>query len=140
MVVWANTLSTILVVDDDESSWLVLRAVLEPSGHLVLEAGDGQVALDMISSLITPDIVVADLEMPVLGGEAFISRLRAEPKTNAIPIVIISSDHDMARALQMSGHADAFVGKPVDLGALEQCITTLARRAWMAERAGMGAD
>ena len=73
MVAWANRLSTILVVDDDESSRLVLRSVLEPSGHLVLEAPDGQTALDMISSLITPDIVVTDLEMPVLSGEAFIS-------------------------------------------------------------------
>jgi chemosensory pili system protein ChpA (sensor histidine kinase/response regulator) len=140
MVAWANRLSTILVVDDDESCRHVLKSVLEPSGHLVLEAPDGQAALEMISSLITPDIVVTDLEMPVLGGEAFIARLRAEPKTNAIPIVIVSADHDMALALKMSGHVDAFVGKPVDLGALEQCITTLARRAWMAERAGMGAD
>ena len=140
MVAWANRLSTILVVDDDESSRLVLKSVLEPSGHLVLEAPDGQAALEMISSLITPDIVVTDLEMPVLGGEAFIARLRAEPKTNSIPIVIVSGDHDMALALKMSGHVDAFVGKPIDLGALEQCITTLARRSWMAERAGMGAD
>ena len=140
MVAWANRLSTILVVDDDESSRLELRSVLEPSGHLVLEAPDGQAALDMISSLITPDIVVTDLEMPVLGGEAFISRLRAEPKTNAIPIVIVSGDHDMALALRMSGHVDAFVAKPVDLSTLEQCITALARRAWMSERAGMGAD
>jgi len=140
MVAWANRLSTILVVDDDESSRLVLKSVLEPSGHLVLEAPDGQAALEMISSLITPDIVVTDLEMPVLSGEAFISRLRAEPKTNTIPIVVLSGDHEVALALQMSGHVDAFVRKPVDLTALEQCITALARRAWMAERAGMGAD
>jgi CheY-like chemotaxis protein len=140
MVRWANRLSTILVVDDDESSRLVFRSVLEPSGHLVLEAPDGQAALDMISSLITPDIVVTDLDMPVLGGEALISRLRAEPKTNAIPIVIVSGDHDLARALQMSGHVDAYVGKPIDLGALESCIAALARRTWMTERAGMGAD
>jgi len=140
MVAWASMVSTILVVDDDEDSRLVLRSVLEPSGHLVLEAPNGQAALEMISSLITPDIVVTDLEMPVLGGEAFISRLRAEPKTNAIPIVIVSGDHDLALALQMSGHVDAFVTKPVELRALEQCISALARRAWMSERAGMGAD
>jgi CheY-like chemotaxis protein len=140
MVRWASRLSTILVVDDDESTRLVLRSVLEPAGHLVLEASDGQVALDMISSLITPDVVVTDLAMPVLGGEAFIARLRAEPKTNAIPIVIVSGDHDMGRALQMSGHADAFVAKPIDLSAIEQCITALERRNWMAERGGLGAD
>jgi len=140
MVALANRVSTILVVDDDEDSRLVLRSVLEPSGHLVLEAPNGQAALEMISSLITPDIVVTDLDMPVLGGEAFISRLRAEPKTNAIPIVIVSGDHDLALALQMSGHVNAFVTKPVELRALEQCISALARRAWMSERAGMGAD
>lgn len=137
---WAIRLSTILVVDDDESSRLVLRSVLEPSGHLVLEAPDGQAALEMISKLITPDIVVTDLSMPVLSGEALISRLRSEPRTNAIPIVVVSSDLDEALALRMSGHVDAFVAKPVDLGALALCIGTLARKAWMAERAGMGAD
>jgi CheY-like chemotaxis protein len=140
MVHWAIRLSTILVVDDDESSRLVLRSVLEPSGHLVLEAHDGQAALEMITSLITPDIVVTDLSMPVLGGEALISRLRAEPRTNAIPIVVVSSDYDVALALKMSGHVDAFVAKPVDKGALAQCISTLARSAWMAERSGLGAD
>jgi CheY-like chemotaxis protein len=137
---WAIRLSTILVVDDDESSRLVLRSVLEPSGHLVLEAPDGQAALEMISSLITPDIVVTDLSMPVLSGEALISRLRAEPRTNSIPIVVVSGDHDVALALKMSGHVDAYVSKPVDKGALAQCISALARTAWMAERAGMGAD
>jgi CheY-like chemotaxis protein len=127
-------------VDDDESSRLVLRSALEPSGHLVLEAPDGQAALEMISKLITPDIVVTDLYMPVLGGEALISRLRSEPRTNAIPIVIVSGDLDEALALRMSGHVDAFVAKPVDVGALALCIGTLARKAWLAERAGMGAD
>jgi CheY-like chemotaxis protein len=140
MVRWAIRLSTILVVDDDESSRLVLRSVLEPSGHLVIEAADGQAALDMISSLITPDIVVTDLSMPILSGETLISRLRAEPRTNAIPIVIVSGNLQEALALRMSGHADAFVSKPIDFGVLTQCISSLARRAWMSERAGLGAD
>jgi CheY-like chemotaxis protein len=140
IVAWADRLSTILVVDDDEGSRLVLRAVLEPSGHLVIEVPDGQAALDLISSVITPDIVVTDLSMPVLGGEALISRLRAEPKTNSIPIVVVSSDYDLALALQMSGHVDAFVAKPVDKGELAQTIGALGRSAWMSERAGMGAD
>lgn len=140
MVAWANRLSTILVVDDDESSRLVVRSVLEPSGYLVLEATDGQAALDIINSLITPDIVVTDLSMPVMGGEGLISRLRAESRTKAIPIVIVSGDHDEALALRMSGHIDAFVSKPVDVSTLALCIDALARKAWMAERAGMGAD
>jgi len=78
--------------------------------------------------------------MPVLGGEALISRLRAEPRTNAIPIVVVSSDYDVALSLKMSGHVDAFVSKPIDLGVLRQCISSLARRAWMSDRAGLGAD
>jgi CheY-like chemotaxis protein len=118
----------------------VLRSVLEPSGHLVIEVPDGQTALDVISSLITPDIVLTDLSMPVLSGEALISRLRAEPRTRAIPIVVVSGDVDIALALKMSGHVDAFVSKPVDLGALRVCIGALVRRAWMAERAAMGTE
>jgi CheY-like chemotaxis protein len=139
-VVSAPELSTILVVDDDESSRLMVKSVLEPSGHLVIEAADGQAALDIIGSVILPDIVVTDLTMPVLDGEALISRLRTGPLTRAIPIVIVSGDLHVARALRMSGSVEAFVSKPVDTAALAQCISVLERQAWLAERAGLGAD
>ncbi|HLZ94268.1 MAG TPA: response regulator [Candidatus Dormibacteraeota bacterium] len=133
-------MSTILVVDDDESSRLVLKSVLEPSGHVVIEAADGQAALDLIRSLITPDIVVTDLSMPILAGEALISHLRTEPRTTCIPIVIVSGDIDEGLALRMAGHADAFISKPIDPAALDTCINALARHSLMAERAGQGVD
>jgi CheY-like chemotaxis protein len=140
MVAWANRLSTILVVDDDASSRLVLRSVLEPSGYEVIEAPDGQAALDIIGSLILPDIVVTDLEMPFLGGAALISRLRGDSLTRAIPIVVVSGKLEAALALHGSGQVDAVVGKPVDSGALAVLIDSLARKSWMADRSGMGAD
>jgi CheY-like chemotaxis protein len=132
--------STILVVDGDESSRLVVRSVLEPSGHLVIEAPDGKAAWDIIGSVIIPDIVVTDLTMPNLGGEALISRIRTEPLTKGIPIVIVSGDHEVALALRLSGHVEAFVSKPVDTGALALCIGALERKAWLADRSGLGAD
>jgi len=117
-----------------------LRSVLEPSGHDVIEVADGQAALDIIGSIIVPAIVVTDLAMPVLGGEALIGRLRAEPRTNAIPIVIVSGDLDAELALHGAGLVDAFVSKPVDPGTLALCISAIARKAWLAERTGIGAD
>jgi CheY-like chemotaxis protein len=128
------------VVDDDESSRLVLRSVLEPSGYDVIEAPDGQAALEIIGSLILPDIVMTDLTMPVLGGEALIARLRADSMTRAIPIVIVSGEIDIALALHGTGRVDAVVGKPIDSGALAVLIDSLARKSWMADRSGMGAD
>ncbi len=128
------------MVDDDETSRLALKAVLEPWGFVVIEVQDGKAALEMISSLVIPDILITDVAMPAVGGAALISHLRAGPLTHAIPILIVSADPGVAQALRMSGQADAVVTKPVDAETLTQCISVLARKSWLAERAGMGAD
>jgi CheY-like chemotaxis protein len=102
----------ILIVDDDPSIRYVLRLILEREGYEVLEASHGEAALEMIKPNPLPDIVMTDLMMPIMGGVELIHRLRAEPRTAKIPIVVVSSNPDVAQGLQDSGLVNAIVSKP----------------------------
>jgi CheY-like chemotaxis protein len=119
-------LSTILVVDDDADTRFMLRMILEPAGHEVVEAADGEAALGFIGPNSLPDVITTDLTMPILNGAGLIERLRSEPRTASIPIVVVSADPNAARALQASGLVEAVVIKPFDASVLAACIRTFA--------------
>jgi CheY-like chemotaxis protein len=119
-------LSTILVVDDDADTRFMLRMILEPAGHEVVEAADGEAALGFIGPNSLPDVITTDLTMPVLSGAGLIERLRSEPRTASIPIVVVSADPYAARVLQASGLVEAVVIKPFDASVLAACIRTIA--------------
>ena len=117
-------MSTVLIVDDDRSTLVVLRLVLETAGFEVIEAEHGQAALTHFS-LNPPDIVTTDLMMPVLGGEALIERLRSQPNTASIPIVVVSGNSTAAKALHSSGRVEAVVNKPFNAVELADCVRAL---------------
>jgi CheY-like chemotaxis protein len=117
-------MSTVLVVDDDPGTRVVLRLVLETAGHEVVEAEHGEAALAHFFNK-RPDIVMTDLTMPVLDGEALIQRLRSEPANKSIPIVVVSGNPAAARALHASGLVEAFVDKPFNAADLAECIRAL---------------
>jgi CheY-like chemotaxis protein len=121
--------SAILVVDDDPSVRFVVRLVLERDGHDVREAAHGEAALNLMRPDSLPDLVTTDLMMPVLGGVELIQRLRSEPRTAWIPIVVISGSPEAARALQRSGLVEAIVNKPFDATVLAQCVRDVTDRA-----------
>lgn len=99
------TVSTVLVVDDEPDLRFVIRRFLERAGHRVNVAGDGAAALRSCEQA-RPDLVITDLMMPVMGGIEFIERLRAEPATAAIPVLVLTSDW------QVPADADAVLSKP----------------------------
>jgi CheY-like chemotaxis protein len=116
----------ILIVDDDPSTRFVLRLILEREGYEVLEAAHGEAALEMMGPDSLPDIVTTDLMMPILNGTELIARLRAEPRTASIPIVVVSSNAEAARSLKASGMVDAIIGKPFDAVRLASDIRAIA--------------
>lgn len=122
----APGLSTILVVDDDAPTRVILRMVLENAGHEVVEAAHGAAALDIIGPDLLPDIVMTDLTMPNLSGKELIERLRSAPRTASIPIVVVSGNYDSARTLQASGLVEAVIDKPFDAADLTECIRAVA--------------
>ena len=80
----------ILVVDDDDDFREALCEVVSEAGYPVEQAENGEVALARIAAEV-PGIVLLDLKMPVLDGWGVVERLRKDPSTAAIPVLILSA-------------------------------------------------
>ena len=80
----------ILVVDDDDDFREALSEVLTEAGYPVQQAQNGEVALSRVAAE-SPGMVLLDLKMPVLDGWGVMERMRAQPKSAAIPILVLSA-------------------------------------------------
>lgn len=90
-------MNTVLVVDDEEAFRDTLRDVFEDEGFAVRTAGNGRDALAMLRELETkPCIVILDLIMPILDGNAVYTAMKADPTLASIPVVIATSDPSRA--------------------------------------------
>lgn len=128
----------ILLVDDEPAVRELLRVTFEGADVAVEEAGSAAEAEDVISAA-PPDLVVLDLRMPGVGGAELCARLKADPRTRHIPIVLLTgADAEEARHAQDAG-AEALVRKPFSplelLGVVDRLtksgvpLTTTAPRA-----------
>ena len=102
----------ILVVEDQEDLCGVLRDLLTGSGYAVLEAPDGRVGIATAKS-DRPDLILMDIQMPVLDGYEAARQIKADPALKATPIIAVSSfamkgDEEKARA----AGCDHYVTKP----------------------------
>jgi CheY-like chemotaxis protein len=122
-------MSRILIVEDDPNLRVVIRMVLERAGYEVAEARHGGDALESIG-VEMPDVVIADLMMPVMNGVELIDRIQASAATAALPIVLLSGLHvDPATARRVG----AVVLKPFEPSDLLASI----ERALRADREGL---
>jgi two-component system, cell cycle response regulator DivK len=105
----------ILVVEDNEKNMKLFRDVLVATGYRTLEATTGIEAVDMASEHV-PDLVLMDIQMPDLDGVQALRRLRADPRTAAIPVLALT-----AQAMQgdrerfLAEGFDGYLSKPVDV-------------------------
>jgi CheY-like chemotaxis protein len=114
-------MATILVVEDERPLREFLAQALQDNGHQVLQAFHGQNALSVIDGArpVRPDMVLSDVMMPLMGGVELCQRVKADPDTATIPVILMSSAP--ARHAAGSG-ADAFIAKPFDLDVLDALI------------------
>ncbi len=103
---------TVLVVDDEQNMQAVMRMVLEGAGHEVLVADSGEAALAHIQNP-NLDVVLTDLKMPGMGGEAFVIRCRKERPD--VPVIIVTA-HGTIRSAVKSIHDGAadYLTKPFE--------------------------
>ena len=111
----------VLVVDDESNMRFLLRMVFETEGFEVVEAHHGAAALERVKEE-EPDLVVTDLMMPVMGGRELIDRLRSDPDTTSIPILVLSANGNLR-----IGDANAALGKPFDPDLLLENVRTLSQ-------------
>jgi two-component system, cell cycle response regulator DivK len=102
----------ILVVEDQEDNRRILRDLLTNSGYKLVEAEDGEQALAMAERQ-RPDLILMDVQIPLLDGYEVTRRLKADPQLRAIPVIAVTSyalsgDESKARAAGCNG----YVSKP----------------------------
>jgi CheY-like chemotaxis protein len=98
-----------LVIDDAEDARYIYQHYFEFCGLRVTTASDGAAALVAVARE-RPDVIVLDLAMPKITGWEVLERLRAEPGTRAIPVVVVSGQQERTSAI-VAG-ADAYCEKP----------------------------
>jgi two-component system cell cycle response regulator DivK len=104
--------TTVLVVDDDVNAREAYAEYLRLNGFEVVTAGDGLEALEIARSAL-PDVVLLDAELPGIEGWRVLEELKADPRTRAIPVVLLTghtlpADYARARACG----AEALIAKP----------------------------
>lgn len=104
---------TILAVDDSATIRQMVSFTLKSAGYEVVEAKDGQDALEKLKSPVSLSIVVTDLNMPVMDGIGLIQQLRAHPTHKYVPIVVLTTESDTAKKqAARSAGATAWIVKP----------------------------
>jgi CheY-like chemotaxis protein len=117
----------ILIADDRASSRELLRTVLERSGYAVIEAADGEAALEEAQNG-HPDLILLDMQMPKLDGYGVLARLRAEERFRTLPVLALtasamSGDREKIMA---AGFTD-YLSKPAGPELLREAVTRLLR-------------
>jgi len=107
----------VLVCDDTEQIRRLIRVNLELEGYEVVEAVDGPAALEILQDVTQPlpDVITLDVVMPRMDGWWTVSTIRADPRLEHIPIVMVTaSAQNTDRAQAVLAAVDEFVAKPFD--------------------------
>ena len=88
---------TIMIVDDSSTMLMSLRNSLEIAGFKVLEANDGSVALKTLQGGAKPDLIITDINMPIMGGIEFISKARALSGFRFTPILALTTESQQGK-------------------------------------------
>ena len=105
----------ILVVDDEADTRAFICAVLADNGSAVLEASDGDAALE-VARREKPDLITLDITMPGKDGGEVFEELRKDPALQDIPVCIISAHPDLRRLIYQRNvpPPDGYLDKPID--------------------------
>ena len=128
MVEEEKAVKTVLVVEDFEDNRFMMRRLLEMSGYRVIEAVNGQEAVDKAYAE-RPDLILMDLSLPQLDGLAATRRIRAYDGLGKVPIVAVSA-HDTAdfHADALAAGCNEYVTKPIDFDQLVQLLDRLTAK------------
>lgn len=119
-------MKTVLYVEDNQFNRKIVRDLLARTSYRLIEATDGEAGVTAAQDAL-PDLIIMDIQLPRLSGLDAIRRLRAEPRTAHIPVIVITSfalagDEQKAR----DAGAAAYLAKPYSPRGLLQMVRQLA--------------
>jgi CheY-like chemotaxis protein len=116
----------ILIVDDDPKSMTLTKDLLKISGYATIQAVDGVQGVELAKSA-KPDLILMDIIMPKMDGYAACHDIKADPVTENIPVVMLSSiGHDLNKKLAKQVGADGYITKPFSRQDLIDAISQLS--------------
>jgi DNA-binding response OmpR family regulator len=126
--------ASILIVEDEAKLARAIALYLTPRGYEVRTAAHGAEALERVAAA-RPDVIVADIMMPVMDGYTLCRRLRSDPGSCTIPFLFLTAkDEDLDRIRGLKIGADDYLAKPCDLEEINTRIKALLARVETARR------
>lgn len=119
--------SKVLIVDDELDTVRLLSKILQADGHRVIEAMDGQTALDRYEQEV-PDLILLDILLPRIDGVEILKRIRSTDEATGIIIVSALASEELMREAMLAG-ADDYVSKPFTLKAIREHIRRVLERS-----------
>lgn len=124
----------ILIVDDAKENRDVVIGLLEPFGFDVSQAENGLQGLEIMRKE-QPNLVIIDIQMPVMNGFEFLDRLRKEPELQDTKVVVSSASVAQAdRQMALDAGGDGFLPKPVEMGELLKCLGLHLDLEWLEDK------
>ena len=120
----------ILVVDDEKSILELLRFCLESQGYMVITADTGKMAMNWLKE-VRLDLAIIDLGLPDMNGLEICTAIKEDPKTRAIPIVILTGNTTNEAKIKgnLDGNADLFLNKPIEVEDLKNAVASILDKA-----------
>ena len=114
---------TVLVVDDEAAIRMLARRVLEDAGYQVTEAAGGLDAIELLSKGATLDLLIADLDMPTLGGDEMVRRIRSTRPD--LKVLYVTGHIDRLMDARQLWEGEAFLEKPFTAAGLREAVSLL---------------
>jgi two-component system, cell cycle response regulator DivK len=113
---------TIMVVEDYDDTRMLLKQYLEGLGYSVLEASNGQEAVD-IANHEHPDLILMDLDLPILDGIAATQQIRQQTELDKVPIVAVTAyPLSYSHVKAFAKGCNEYMAKPIDMTELERLV------------------
>jgi CheY-like chemotaxis protein len=119
-------MASVLIVEDHPTMRDAMRLVLEEGGYDVEEASDGEAGIAMARER-APDVVLLDLNIPVVSGAEVLEALKGEPSTAHVQVVIVTATGEEGRRRAISQGADGYITKPFSPLALLKIVEQVLR-------------
>jgi CheY-like chemotaxis protein len=120
-----HRIPTVMLAESDEDERYLMRSLLELKGFEVLEARDGQQAVDIAERRL-PDLLIVQLKLPIVSGFTVIRRIRKHGELCNVPIIAVSLNNPTSNHhLALAAGSDAHLEKPIEFDQLEALLDKL---------------